>query len=334
MTDISNSAAAGDPGLEEIERAGTTVTPQFAEAFRNMSDADRTIWVEDARRNRLTAEFGWAASFLDDPEIGPILRLAVGPPSWAPAKLLRELEKTKWWQARSRAQRNWDQGIATDPGTYKKSVEDQRENIKSVVSQLNGFLTEEQVTELATESLRSEWTDRQTIAGVAGEMMKGSDNGDVRFGITGRAVRQLSSQYAVPLSNQAADEWARKIATGEMLQTDYETFLRQQAKSLYPSLSADIDRGLTVSTIVDPYSQVAQSTLGVSSDQIDFANPRWNAALNFDDGKGSGRRMMTLFEWGEHLRKDERYGYDRTPNARTKAYSMVSDLGRMFGMTA
>ena len=186
---------------------------------------------------------------------------------------------------------------------------------------------------LATESLRSAWDNDQTINAIANEGVRGDAFGsDIRFGITGRGVRGLASQYAVPLSDQAADDWAQKLATGSITQTDYENYLRAQSKSLYPSLAADIDRGVNVSTIVDPYAQIAVSTLGVNPAEINFADPKRNAALNFDDGKG--RRVMTLFEWGEHLRKDERYGYDQTPEATSKAYRMMSDLGRMFGLSA
>jgi len=339
MTDMSGAftpsrLADGDPGLETIERSGVTVTESFVEAFNNMTDEQRTIWVEDARRNILADEFGWATIFLNDPELGPLLRRAVGPPEWSPTKLKREIEKTNWWKSRTASQRQWDQASASDPSTANNRIEERKRGIRQVASGLNGVLTDEQLTELSTESLRSGWSDETLISAIGTELVKGTgfSGGGLRFGITGQSVRRVARSFGVPLSEQAADEWAEKIATGKAFLQDFQNWASSQAKSLYPSLVADIDRGLDVSTIVDPYIQVASRTLGVSAEQINFADPKWNAALNFDDGKG--RRMMTLFEWGDHLRRDERYGYDRTPNARNKAYDVVDRLGRMFGVTA
>lgn len=328
MTDVS-----GMTDLQRIEAAGTDLTPEFVTAFNNMSPEQRNIWVEDARRKLMASEFGWAASFLDDPELGPLLRRAAGPPAWSPEKLAREIKNTKWWQSRTASQRAWDQGVVSDPATYNQKIDVQQRGIKEVAAGLNIALSEDQLTTLATESLRSGWDATQTINAIANEGVRGDTFGpDIRFGITGTTIRRLASEYAVPLSDSGADEWAQKLATGAISQTDVENWLRVQAKGLYPSLANDIDRGVTVKSLTDPYMQIAASTLGINAAEIDFADPRWNAALNFDDGKG--RRAMTLYEWGRHLRTEEQYGYDRTPEATNKAYEMVDRLGRMFGVTA
>lgn len=333
MTGAPDNLAAGNEDLERIEAAGTELTPEFVTAFNNMSPEERNIWVEDARRKLMASEFGWAASFLDDPELGPLFRKATGPPAWSQEKFNRELRQTNWWRTRTTNQRTWDQGIALDPATYNQSIDVQRRGIKEVASGMNIALSEDQLTTLATESLRSGWDATQTINAIANEGLRGDTFGpDVRFGITGRTIRSLASEYAVPLSDSGADEWAQKLATGAISQTDFENWVRVQAKGLYPSLANDIDRGVTVKSLTDPYRQVAATTLGISSAEIDFADPRWNAALNFDDGKG--RRAMTLYEWGRHLRTNEEYGYDRTPEATAKAYNMVDRLGRAFGVTA
>jgi hypothetical protein len=335
MTDIfePSDRARGDTGLEQIERSGVEITPEFVTAFNSMSDQERTIWVEDAGRNILANEFGWAAIFLNDSEIGPLLRKALGPPAWSPLKLKREIEKTNWWKNRTDSQRMWDQESQFDPTTANRKIEAQARGVRQVVAQFGGALTDEQVTQLASESLRSGWNNNEILSAVAAEMVKGLGFGsDIRFGIVGRNVRQTADRFGVPLSQSEADQWSTKIATGQYVQEDFENWVRSQAKGLYPSLAADIDRGMDVDTLSGPYRQVAMNTLGLSPDQINFADPKWNAALNFDDGKG--RRMMTLFEWGEHLRRDEQYGYDRTPDARGKAYQMVDAVGRMFGLTA
>lgn len=333
MTDVApEDLTGGDRNLEIIQESGVELTSGFVAAFRAMSPEQQNIWVEDARRNILATEFGWAASFIFDEEIGPILRQAVDE-GWTEQKLFTSLRNTNWFKSRTDKQRQWDQQIALDPKSKEDDIAQRSIDIQEVVAQYGETLAPEQVRELAIESLRSGWTEQQMFRGIASEAMKNpASGGGVRFGIVGRGIRELASKFAVPISEQTADEWASKVASGQVVQADYENWLRSQAKGLYPSLAAEIDRGLDVKTLTDPFAQVAQSTLGITAEQINFADPKWNAALNFDDGKG--RRMMTLYEWGRHLRTEEQYGYDRTPEATNKAYEMVDRLGRMFGVTA
>lgn len=331
MTGAEDSLAAGNPDLELIERGGTTITAEFVEAFNNMSPEDRQIWIEDATRNVMVGEFGWAATFISHPELGPILRQATDQ-QWSPDRLRREIEQTDWYQSRTISQRQFDQQEQLDPATAQQQVDRSARGIREVVASYGGALTDEQVNELARESVRSGWNDQETLDAIAAEMLKGADDGTLRFGITGRGVRQLASEFAVPLSEQAADEWSTKIATGQIVQGDYENWLRGQAKSLYPTLTADIDRGVSVKALTDPYRQVAARTLGIAPESVDFSSDRWNAALNFDDGKG--RRMMTLTEWGDMLRTDSRYGYEFTEDAQNKAYTIVETIGQMFGRVA
>jgi hypothetical protein len=296
-----------------------------------MSPEQRQIWVEDAYRNILTAEYGWAAIFINDAELGDIFREAINS-NWSDNKLKAAIEQTDWWQSRTASQRQFDRDEQTDPATTNQRIDRQARGVKQVVAEFGGFLSDEQVSNLARESLRSGWTNDEILNAVAAELQVGSDGGQVRFGVTGRGVRSLAADYAVPLSDVAADEWATKLAMGQITQTDYENWLRGQSKSLYPTLSADIDRGVSVSALTDPFRQVAARTLGLAPDAIDFSSDRWNAALNFDDGKG--RRMMTLTEWGDYLRSNSQYGYEYTEEAQNKAYTIAEAMGQMFGRVA
>jgi hypothetical protein len=332
MTGTQDSLAAGNEDLELIERAGTAeVTESFVEAFNNMTPEERQIWIEDANRNILTGSYGWAASFINDPELGPLFRQAIDN-QWEAPRLVRAIEQTNWWRSRTASQRQFDQQIESDPATINQQIDRKGRGIRQVVSEFGGFLSDEQVTTLATEAVRSGWDDTEMLNAVAAELQLGADGGEVLFGVTGRGVRSLAADYAVPLSDAAADDWATKIANGSVFQADYENWLRGQSKSLYPTLSADIDRGVSVKTLTDPFRQVAARTLGIAPDSVDFSSDRWNAALNFDDGKG--RRMMTLTEWGDHLRTNSQFGYEYTEEAQNKAYTIAEAMGQMFGRVA
>lgn len=279
----------------------------------------------------VAAEFGWAAAFLEDPELGPLLREAADPAKrWTREKLRTEIMKTQWWKDSDGAQRAWAAVVAQGDQEANRQINAKADEVREIAAQLGGMLTDEQLTEVASNVLRFGFTTQQTMRMVANELLRGSDPEQIlRTGITGQSVRQIARQMGLPMSSEALDEWSRKIATGTALLTDFENYARRQARSLYPSLEAEIDRGLSVESVADPFRQYAANLLGIAPSSIDFTDPKWNVALNYGDEKG--RRAMTLFEWGDMLRKDERYGWQYTDDAINRAYDVTSAIARAFG---
>ncbi len=60
--------------------------------------------------------FAWA---MDDPELGGLLRRAVG---WTPDKFQAELQKTDWWKKNSQAARSWMTLAGTDPAEAERRL--------------------------------------------------------------------------------------------------------------------------------------------------------------------------------------------------------------------
>jgi hypothetical protein len=280
--------------------------------------------------------YGSFAAFFDVPEVGDIL-VEAAKNNWTQSKLRNRLMQTAWWKDTSRSQNAYDAFAATNGGeesvTVQKLIGDKAVQIGDVSAQLGFRLSDEQTKKLARDALRNQYDERTLQAAIASEMrLSPQAQQSLRAGSTGRDVQRLATDYGVPLSEATMDRWMNDLIDGKVTTDDYTNYLRQQATSLYPTLANEIGRGVTVKTYADPYKEIAAKTLGLSPEEIDFSDPKWNVALNFDDGKG--RRAMNLFEWKEFIRSDERYGYDRTPEAQDKAYDMVSRLGRMFGVTA
>lgn len=324
MTDMMDSAP---------QAAGTIdVSPEFVEYYNSLPPEEQERLRNLARDNIIAAEYGSWVEYLDHPEIGPLLKKAEKE-GWTLDTLKREIRKTTWYTSTARVVREFDIRRIEDPATVDQEINQNAMSIKQVASLLGGSLTDEQAQELSTNQLRLGWNAAETTRAVALEIGKGSDPEQIlRRGITGESVTRVASEMAVPMSDAAINDWTKKIAFGQVTIEDFQNWAKTQASSLYPTLAADIERGFTVKSLSDPFREVASRTLGLNPNEIDFADPRWNAALNFDDGKG--RRMMTLYEWGRHLRTNEEYGYDRTPEATNKAYNMIDRLGRAFGVTA
>lgn len=303
----------------------------FVADWDNKPQEERDRLLNEGIRQKINEEFGWAAAFIDHPEVGPILQNAARN-GWTMQKLQTEIRKTQWFQKTTEAQRTWDVLEGQDPATANRQVDARLVEINQLVAQLGSTLAPDRAKALARQSLRNGWQGSDLTRAVGAELVKTGKTSDLRRGLVGQGVQAAAREYGVPLSRPAVDAWVQKIADGRATQDDYLTYVRNQARSLFPTLSDDLDRGLTVEQVADPYRQVASRVLQVNPSEVDFSQSQWNRALNFagEDGK---RRVMTLDEWENVLRQDDRYGYLNTEEATNKAYQVARAIGAAFGRT-
>ena len=134
----------------------------------------------------------------------------------------------------------------------------------------------------------------------------------------------------VPISDAQLDKWTKDVQLGNVSQSDFDGYLREQAKSLFPGLSAAIDRGVTVEQYADPYRSIAASTLEVDPQSIDFMkDPKYMKALYQKDPKTGDNTSMSLADWGTHLRGLPEYR--KTSGANQQAASFGNSLLQTFG---
>jgi hypothetical protein len=105
----------------------------------------------------------------------------------------------------------------------------------------------------------------------------------------------------------------------------------EQAKSLFPGLTAALDAGQTVDQYADPYKQIATQELNVNPADIQWTDPKWMKALNQVDPKTGARTSMSLDQWLSTLRTDPTYGYDQTNKAGQQAAQLATQLSQRFG---
>jgi hypothetical protein len=309
----------------------TSWMADWAAQFDAKPEAERNQIIEQALREQINQEFGWAAAFLDHPELGPLLRQAAQG-GWTMQKLQTEIRKTQWWQKTDESQRNWDVLQGQDPASAERQIEGRVAEINNAVATLGSSMAPDRVRVLAQQSLRNGWTPQDLSNAVGSELVRAGKTTDLRRGLIGQGVQSAAREFGVPLSRQAVDGWVKQIAEGKATQDDYLTYVRNQARSLFPTLTEDLDRGLTVEQVADPYRQVASRVLQINPTDVDFSKSQWNRALNFA-GEQGGRRMMTLDEWENVLRQDDQYGYTQTDEAKEKAYSVARSIAAAFGRT-
>jgi hypothetical protein len=276
----------------------------------------------------LTDEFGQWGSFLYHPEIGKLL-LEATKDEFTNDKFLNRLMGTKWWLDTQRSIRDFEVMKAQEPAELQDRINKQKDMVRNLASGFGTQLADTQIEQLAMNAVRLGYTDQQMANAVGSEVYKVGGVTPLRLGLVGQDVRAQAKRYGIPLSDESLDNFAKSIATGDSNFQDFQNYLKQQAISLFPSLQKEIERGLDIQTLADPYRQTASRVLGLSPDAIDFADPKWNIALNFSDQ--SGRRMMNLEEWTKYIRSNDEYGYQYTDDAHNKAYVATNTIARAFG---
>ena len=149
-------------------------------------------------------------------------------------------------------------------------------------------------------------------------------------------MKQDARNWLVPLSDQAIQTWGQGLISGTTTQDQFQQYLRDNAKSLFPQLTNLIDShqgdpSFTINTFVDPYREQAANLLGINTDEIDMSDPKWRRALDVVDPKTGTRRIMTLDEWNSTLKTDKTYGYDRTSKGINEALNLAQSLKASLG---
>lgn len=287
------------------------------------------LYAPNQKTELIAAEYGWAAAFLQHKELGPILMNAATN-GWTEQKLLTEIRQTDWWAKTEQSKREWLSLKSQDPATAARKISESAQQVRTFVAQLGGKMDNDSIDKFAERALANGWNELELTNALTMELLRDGQRAGVRSGVIGRQMRQSADAMAIPVSDQTLNSWIGQIAKGQATMDDFNNYVRTQAKGLYSALANDIDKGLSVKDLAEPYAQSAARMLGITPEQVDFTNAKWNKALNFVDGKGN-RRTMTLAEWEDELRTNKQFGYTKTPEAVTKAYAVADAIAQAFG---
>ena len=129
--------------------------------------------------------------------------------------------------------------------------------------------------------------------------------------------------------NEAPQSTIENILTGGITVQDFQRQQRTMAKQRYGHLSDLIDQGVTLEDLAANYRASAAKLLEMDPNQIDMSQGDYEVALSY--GEEGKKRAMTTGEWEKLLRTDQRYGWEKTNNAKTEARSLASNIAQAFG---
>ena len=264
-------------------------------------------------------------------EIGPLL----ADDSLSDAQFMARIQQTNWWKQTNPAMRAWDALQATDPQSAEDRINESIRYVTPIAIAMghDPYGNPSWVRHVAYQRLRFGWDDSM-LKNVLRAESKGYQGEQSLTGDIGKSVRDLktlASTWGVPTSDAGLYNFAQSMQVGELTWDAAQTMFQGIAKSLFPAIADDIDRGVTVSQYMSPYMEIAAQELGINPAEMTLFDPKWTRVLNNVDSSGK-RTPMDLNTWTKTIRTDSQYGWDTTPKAQEQAAQFASRALERFGI--
>jgi hypothetical protein len=251
---------------------------------------------------------------------------------WDPARFQRAVMDSGWWKSMPESARFLATQSVTDPSTYAQSLNNAASKIRIIAEQMgrgggDWFA-------LARESLINNYDDDQVRWLVSMRVAGTPFQDGVPTGQAGQIqghLKQVAGNYGVPVTDKWISDALIRIQAGIDSLDGYENVLRARAKAAFPQFADQIDTGMTVRDIADPYISTMANTLEVSETELDLNDQSVRRALSQKQPDGT-MGSMPLWEFERSLKDDARW--DKTKQARTQAFETIAQVGRDFGFEA
>jgi len=253
---------------------------------------------------------------------------------WTPQRLSAAISSSPWYMQHGDTVRNLIQLQTTDPASYTQNIANATRLVTLKAQQLGRSLTQAQAQALAYRTLveNASWDDQvltQLVSGNSG--IAAGENG----AYLGQAAQlydhmtQVAQNYGVGYTKGWLDQYVTQVELGANSLDGFEAVIRARAKAAYPQFANQIDAGMTIRDIADPYISTYAQTLEVPETQVTLNDTYIKKALAQTGQDGQTQTSMPLWQFQRLLKDDPRY--DRTQQAKDDAFSTLRKIGSDWG---
>ena len=214
---------------------------------------------------------------------------------WTPNKLEAEIQSTSWYRSTSANARDFALLEANDPASAQARVSATAAEVQNIARTLGLGLSGQQLAGMAWNIERNGWNSAQTIdALLRGISWESVGAGELRASVDD--IKALSGDYLVTMTDRTAQQYAMKIASGEMTLAGVETVLKRQAQGRFNWMANEIDQGITPMDYFAPIRDTIASTLELAPEAVNLMDPQWLSLVEVRDEETGKMRGATINE--------------------------------------
>lgn len=219
-------------------------------------------------------------------------------------------------------------GAAVEDGaTLQQKIDSALAIIQDRVRTLGLALSEAEIVDVATLAVQSKWNDSQVIDRLLTNYdLTLAKPGDLTTAQSD--VMTLANQFLVPITEQQAMDYAKRMYLGEISSETIADQFKRQLVSDMPFLQSSLDRGLTPADIFGSATAFAANELEIDAGSIDLREPKWRDMFISTDDKGESR-VATLSEIRTRVRNTPEWS--RTSAAKESASNLAGAIAQLFG---
>lgn len=285
----------------------------------------------------MAAQYGWALSVLrSNPELSKLFDRAVKDSFTAPM-FVAQLRNTKWYKTRGEPARQLEVLAKADPAEYARRLKQQASIIAdqyyAMTGRKMGGPTSFHFAKTALTFGFNEGEIRDLVGGAV------KTQGIMKTGLGGtlgeaeRQLRQAAEDYGLDFGPAAFASQLNNIARQTTDVTAIIDNYREMAKSRYAGFAEQLDSGMTIRDLAEPYKQLMAKTLELSDRSIGVSDKSIQKALTYRPPAGKGKvgppQPMAMWQFEADLKNDPRW--NKTQNAQDSIMAagrkVLSDMG-------
>jgi len=273
----------------------------------NQGPADYSEPQKTMSPEELASSYGFTYAFLEgNKDLKKIFSQAVKE-TWSTDKFQAAVRDTNWWKTNSESMRQAELTRKTDPATWDAMVDAETVKVQQLAAEIGAAIPSKRLKHIVETALKSNM-DEDLLRNVLGQYVNFTKDGTLHgeAGMHEFTMKEYAANMGIQLDDQTIKNQAQRVVRKVATTQDYESLVRDHAKSMYPSYAQQIDAGMTIKDIASPYTQMMAQTLEIPDTDITVFDPTIKSALNglSSDGKPTG---LTLTDFQQKLRNDPRW---------------------------
>lgn len=244
------------------------------------------------------------------------------------------LKLTQWWNETSSWTQNFQQDwFAAGDAQRAAMIEPTINEVEQILRETGnvGRFTQSQVFEMARSiqelGLHRNLSDMRRAV-LAYDEMDLEQSATSAIAQSAFDYKALARDYFMPLSDEAARNYAEQIYVGDITAENLEMLFREQAMARFPSLAGFINDGFTLQDYFAPYESEMEAMLDRQVTIFD----EFSEIIDYVPQPGSEARPMTFSEMREFTRRLPEWKHSTQGQNSAKLFAHT--LGQMFGEVA